>query len=177
MKKRKIGRWILLALFVAAIAWIAVGEDSCAQGIRALVGRKPDQSVLDSSFQVFPHSFRYYKFSLPSGSKNMALVGHFSASLAPANAGSSGNALSSGQQPNGAIDVLLLTEPAFESWRKSESAPMIYQSGSVSQANVRQSLPPQEGVYYLVFSNRSDSASAKKVTAALSLHSTSLFSY
>ncbi len=176
MKKRKIARWILLAVFIAAILWIAVGQDSCAQGTRALLGRKPDQSVLDSSFQVFPHSFRYYKFSLPAGSKNMALVGHFTVSGAAGNS-NPGNAQPVGQPPNETIEVFVLTEPAFEGWRKGESATTIYQSGRISGQNVRQSLPAGDGLYYLVFSNRFDPASTKKVTAALSLHSTSWFSY
>ena len=176
MKRRSVIRWILLALFAAAILWVALGQDSCAQGTRALLGRKPDQSVLNSSFQVFPHSFRYYKFSLPAGSKNMALIGHFSASV-PAGNSSPGNTQRSRQSANGAVEVYVLTEPAFESWRKAESPRTIYQSGRVSEQNVRQNLPAGDGVYYLVFSNRFDSASAKKVTAALSLHSTSWFSY
>ena len=175
MKKRKITRWIVLALFVAAIAWTAVSANPWAQGVRQLLGRKPDQPVLANSFQVSAHSFRYYKFTLPQGSKNMALAGEFHISLA------SGNAVNAtgiqAQENTPGLEVYVLNEPAFESWLRGNNAASIYQSGRVSEQKVKQVLAPGAGVYYLVFSNKFDPASAKKVTASLALHSTSWFSY
>ena len=165
MKKRSLVRWTLLAVFIAAILWIAVSENSCAQGFRALVGRKPDQPVLNSSFQIAPHAFRYYQFSLPAGSKNMTLVGHFTISAAGASPSDT------------SVEALVLTDSAFESWRTGNASPTIYDSGKVTDQKVQLKLPPGEGVYYLVFSNRFNTAAAKRVTASLALHSTSWLAY
>jgi hypothetical protein len=178
MKKRHVFRWLLLALFAAALLWVAVGEGSCVQGIRALLGRKPDQPILNSSFQVYPRNFRYYKFSLPAGSKDMVLIGHCGVSLAAASA----NAPVTQQTPQpsdatGTIEVYVLPESTFEAWRKGDSGAAIYRSGRVSDLNVQQPLPAGEGVYYLLFSNRFDSSSAKKIDANFALHSTGLLAY
>jgi len=174
MKKRKIARWIVLGLFIVGIVWIAASENSCAQGARQLLGRKPDQPVLNNSFQVSARSFRYYKFTLPQGSKNMALAGEFHVSVASANVNTPpGN---QGQKSIPSIDVYVLNEPAFEIWLKGGSPASIYQS-RVSQQKLKQALPAGAGVYYLVFSNKFDPTAAKKVTASLALRSTSWFSY
>jgi len=171
MKKRGcfgcFGR-IVLVIVLAMIAWAVFSSNPFAQGFRQLLGRKPDQPVLNSSFQIGPHSFRYYQFSLPQGSKNMVLVGDFKAEIA-----------NSAGQPatEAAIQVLLLNETAFEAWRQASSASSIYDSGNVRQAKIHQSLPDGAGNYYVVFSNRSDSVSSKKITSNLVLHSASLFSY
>jgi hypothetical protein len=164
MKKNRPTRWILLFLFLAVLAWVAVSENSCAQGVRALLGRKPDQPVLDSTFQVVRGGFRYYTFSLPEGEKNMALVGQFSVSTPGAQA-----------QPG--IEVYVLTEAEFDSWRKGTASAAVFQSGRVSEQKVQQNLPPEPGLYYLVFSNKFDPTSAKKVRASLALHSTSWIAY
>jgi hypothetical protein len=158
MKRRRVVRWVLLGLLVAAITWIAMSSNPFAQGVRQLLGRKPDQPVLNNSFQVSAHSFRYYKFSLPEGSKHMALVGHFEVSA-------------------GDIEVYLLSELAFGRWQKGNAVPSIYQSGKQSEQTIQQTLPTGAGVYYVVFSNKSDPGSAKKVNARLALHSTNWLSY
>ncbi|HVI78060.1 MAG TPA: hypothetical protein VM715_07825 [Candidatus Acidoferrum sp.] len=178
MKKPGIVRWVLLFLFAAALIWIAVGQSSCVQGVRAMLGRKPDQPVLNSSFQVLPRSFRYYKFSLPAGSRNMALVGHFSAAVPAASASNAERAQT--PQPanaNSTIEVYVLPESSFEAWRNGDSGATIYQSGRVSDLKVQQTLPAGDGVYYLLFSNRFDSAAAKKIDASFMLHSDSWFAF
>lgn len=178
MKKRKLGRWILLGLFLAVIIWVAVSSNPFAQGIRQLLGRKPDQPVLNSSFQVAAHSFRYYKFTLPEGSKNMALVGHFAVSIPNGSAGSTAGAQAPATaQSNSSIEVYVMRESAFDSWLKGNASPLIYQSGQVAELIVNQALPNGPGVYYVIFSDKFDPSAAKKVNAALSLHSTSWFSY
>jgi hypothetical protein len=175
MKKARIGCWIPVLVVLAVILWAAISSNPLAQGFRQLLGRKPDQPVLNSSFQIPPRGFRYYQFTLPQASKHMALVGHFSAFPAgtPVPSGSGGDAPSSGSL----IEVLLLTEPAFQSWQRGEPAPSVYDSSKVSQENVDQVLPAGAGLYYLVFSNRFDLASAKKINASLALHSTSWLAY
>lgn len=174
MKKRRVVRWVLLAFLLALIVWVAVSENSCAQGARQLLGRKPDQAVLNGSFQIAAHSFRYYKFTLPEGSKNMALVGSFRIVPGDASAPAGQN---QGKPSKAAVEVYVLNESDLDNWLKGNAASAIYQSGRVSEQKVERTLPAGSGVYYLVFSNKFDPASAKKVSAALALHSNRWFSY
>src|SRR5215469_2572301 len=81
--KRHYVRWILLALLLAAGVWAATSDNPWAQGLQELAGFKHDQEVLDSSFTVTPHNFRYYKFALPEGSVNVSIIGQFSAQPDP----------------------------------------------------------------------------------------------
>lgn len=152
------------------MAWAVFSSNPFAQGFRQLVGRKPDQPVLNSTFQISPRSFRYYKISLPTGSKNMILVGNFSSQAIPSAA--AGQSLSDGK-----IEVVVIKESDFEAWRQTNSARSVYDSGGVTQAKVQQMLPDGAGEFYVIFSNKSDSASPKKISANLVLHSGSFFSY
>ncbi len=166
MRKPRV-RWILLALFCAAIVWIVISSNPFAQGIRAVFGSQPDQPIMDGSFSVSPHSFRYYRFSLPEGSKNVALVGQFAASMASAKSANDRSASpASGQNSGSDIEVLVLSESEFARWQKGAATGSVYQSGAVTQGKVQQSLPDGSGVYYLVFSNRLDSTVSRKVNAS-----------
>lgn len=170
MKRRGCFRWIFPLFVIAVIAWAVFSSNPFAQGFRQLLGRKPDQPVLNSTFQVSPRSFRYYKISLPAGSKNMLLVGNFSSQ------GISGAA--AGQPSSeGKIEVIVIRESDFETWRQTNSAGSVYDSGGVTQAKVHQPLPDGAGEFYVVFSNRSDSAAPKRISANLVLHSGSFLSY
>jgi hypothetical protein len=175
MKKARIGCSIPILVVLAVILWAALSSNPLAQGFRQLLGRKPDQPVLNSSFQIPPRGFRYYKFTLPQASKHMALVGHFSAF--PAAAAEPPGTGSDAPRSGSLIEVLLLNESAFQSWERGEPAPSVYDSSKVSQENVDQVLPAGPGLYYLVFSNRFDVASAKKINASLTLHSTGWVAY
>lgn len=170
MKRRGCFRWIFPLFVLAVIAWAVLSSNPFAQGFRQLLGRKPDQPVLNSTFQVSARSFRYYKISLPAGSKNMLLVGSFrSQAIAGAAAG---------QTPTqGKIEAFVIAESAFEGWRQTNSASFIYDSGEVTEAKVHQALPDGAGEFYVIFSNKSDSTSPKKISANLVLHSGSFFSY
>jgi len=170
MKRRGCFRWVFPLFALLVIAWAAFSSNPFAQGVRQLLGRKPDQPVLNSTFQVSARSFRYYKINLPAGSKKMVLLGNFS-SQAVAGA-------AAGQSPSdGKIEVIVIKESDFEAWRQTNSASSVYDSGGVTQAKVQQMLPDGAGEFYVIFSNKSDSASPKKVSANLVLHSGSFFSY
>lgn len=163
-------RWIFTLFVLAVIAWAVFSSNPFAQGFRQLLGCKPDQPVLNSTFQVSPRSFRYYKVSLPAGSKNMVLVGTFSAQAVASPA--------TGQSPSdGKIEVIVIKESDFEAWRQTNSASSVYDSGGVTQAKVQQMLPDGAGEFYVIFSNKSDITSPKKISANLVLHSGSFFSY
>src|SRR3984885_1749723 len=82
---------ILLAIgagaLVAALLWIGIRDSESAQQVQEFVGWKHDQIILDSSFPVGPHTFRYYKFALPEGSVNVAVVGQFTSAADSQTAG------------------------------------------------------------------------------------------
>src|SRR5438270_11716811 len=69
--------WILLALLVGVALWALASDSSGAQQLQGFIGLKQDRIILDSAFTVGPHTFRYYKFALPEGSMNVAVVGQF----------------------------------------------------------------------------------------------------
>ena len=148
-----------------------------------------DGDVTDASLKCIAWNGRLLVIGFASGRipevklnrvllKNIALVGHCRVSLAAASA--NGPVTQQTRQPSdatGTIEVYVLPESNFEAWRKGDSGAAIYQSGRVSDLNVQQSLPAGEGVYYLLFSNRFDSSSAKKIDANFVLHSSSWFAF
>ncbi|HEX3820869.1 MAG TPA: hypothetical protein VHW45_11070 [Candidatus Sulfotelmatobacter sp.] len=144
----------LLILFLIAAAWTAISRNPYAQGVRALFGRTPDQTIIDHVFSVGPHSFRYYKFTLPEGSTHMAVVGQFRVL---------------GESGDDTIEILVLGEDQLNQWQTGASVRSIYTAGRVSQGTVRVDLPSGSGSYCLVFSNKLSTAGPKKVTATFVL--------
>lgn len=78
-KRRGLVFFLLVILLLALVIFGATSESPFAQEIQEMAGWKHDQTILDSPFSVGPHTFRYYKFSLPQGSVNVAIIGQFSA--------------------------------------------------------------------------------------------------
>jgi hypothetical protein len=165
-RKRRTVLWVLLALVVLAILWTGISDNPFAQGMQELVGWKHDQTILDNSFTVSSHSFRYYKFALPEGSVNVAMVGHFSASTE-----ASKNAINNDKNNNveDGIEVYVLSEPAFTVWQKGFATSSVYESGRIQQGTLQSELPAGAGIYYLVFNNKFSSKSAKNVNATVVL--------
>jgi hypothetical protein len=97
----------LLLLFLLAAAWIAISRNPYAQGLRAIFGRTPDQVILDRTFSVGAHGFRFYKFSLPEGASNMAVAGQFSVASDAA---------------ENTIEVLVLSEEELAKWQTGSVA-------------------------------------------------------
>src|SRR5579859_1881527 len=170
--KRRTVLWLLLVLFLVAVAWAGLSENPVAQQIQELVGWKHDQTVLDAPFTVGAHTFRYYKFSLPEGSVNVAIVGQFAAS-ADNPVVSSGRVAAKDKdktaEVDNNIDVLVLTEPAFTVWQNGYATSSIYDSGKVAEGKVQADVPAGAGIYYLVFSNKFAPKSTKNVRAAVVL--------
>ena len=163
---------LALALFLVAILWAATSDSPYAQGIQDLVGWKHDQAVVQIPFSVSAHSFRYYKFSLPPGSTNVAILGQFSASSdGNKNRGDRKNADkdNADQDADSNIEVYVLSEPAFVVWQNGYAASFVYESGRVSQGTVQAELPTGAGIYYLVFSNKFAPKAAKSVKATVLL--------
>ena len=166
--------WVLLVVVLVASLWAATSDSPYAQGIQDLVGWKHDQTVLQTPFSVSPHTFRYYKFSLPPGSLNVAIIGQFSASSDTnknhsdrKNAGKD-NA-DSDKEADTSIEVYVMSEPAFTVWQNGYAASSVYESGRVSQGTMEAELPPGAGIYYLVFNNKFAPKAAKNVNATVLL--------
>jgi hypothetical protein len=158
--------------------WGRVGrlsENPVAQQLQEVVGWKHDQTILDAPFTVGAHTFRYYKFSLPEGSVNVAIVGQFSAANVESRVVTSGKAAAkdkekdkTGDSENG-IEVSVLTEPAFTVWQNGYATSSIYDSGKVVEGKVQADVPAGAGIYYLVFNNKFAPKTAKNVHAAVVL--------
>jgi ribosomal protein L40E len=175
--KRKNGRlvtWALIGLVVIGIGWAAVSDNPFAQEMQDLVGWKHDHAILDEPFSVGAHSFRYYKFALPEGSLNVAIVGQFTAS-------DDGSKTVSGKSPDSNknkedkdavdnnIEVYVLSEPAFTVWQNGYATSSVYESGRVSSGTMQAELPAGAGIYYLVFNNKFAPKTPKSIDASVSL--------
>jgi hypothetical protein len=156
-RKRRVIRWVLLAILVGAVLWLSISDNPVAQEMRELVGVKQDHIIVDSTFSVGAHTFRYYKFSLPEGTANAAVVGQFKST--PANP-----AVTSGDS---SIEAYVLTESAFTPWRTGNTSTSLYDSGNVAESAVHADIPPGAGIYYLVFSNKSAPTTPKAVHATM----------
>ena len=161
--KRHYVRWILLALLLAALVWAATSENPFAQGLQELAGFKHDQSVLDNSFTVTPHNFRYYKFALPEGSVNVSIVGQFNAQADKT------ASHAKAEIDDNDVEVYVLSEEAFAVWQNGYATSSVYESGKTSQGKVEAELPAGAGIYYLIFSNKSSQKITKSVQATVSL--------
>jgi ribosomal protein L40E len=167
VRKRRIVLWVLVGLFLGAFLWVATSDNPFAQGVQELVGWKHDQTILETPFSVTAHNFRYYKFDLPEGSMNVSIVGQFMASATEKKAGSSKP--STGEQEDNDVEVYVLSEPAFAVWQNGYATSSVYESGRVSQGTMQAELPAGAGVYYLIFSNKFSTKTAKSVNATVLL--------
>lgn len=174
-RKRRILRWLLLLAVLAGFAlWVVVSDSTAAQEIQEFAGLKQDRPILDSAFSIGPHTFRYYKFALPEGSVNVAVVGQFHADADAQNAGahkasnqSAGGKTAGDKTTEGdnGLEVFVLTESAFTVWQNGYATSSIYDSGMVAEGNVQADIPAGAGIYYLVFSNKAAPKTPKAVHA------------
>ena len=168
---------ILLAIgagaLVAALLWVGISDSQSAQQVQEFVGWKHDQIILDSSFPVGPHTFRYYKFALPEGSVNVALVGQFTSAADNSTLGSrktnDKNKGKADTQVDNNIEVYVLTDSAFTVWQNEYATSSLYESGKVDAGNVQADVPAGAGIYYLIFSNKSSPKTPKIIHASILL--------
>jgi hypothetical protein len=176
-RKRRLLLWTLLLVLAGVMVWATVSDSTGAQQFQEFVGLKQDRSILDSAFSVGPHTFRYYKFALPEGSVNVAVVGQFKSAADSSGAGTHKNP--SGDRSAGdrskdtgsdsGIQVYVLTDAAFTVWQNGYATSSLYDSGIVAEGNVQAEIPAGAGIYYLVFSNKSAPKTPKSVHAAVLL--------
>jgi hypothetical protein len=161
---------ILLAIFGGLILWAGMSDSPSAQEVQEFVGWKHDRTVLDAAFSVGPHTFRYYKFALPEGSVNVAVVGQFTSAADRSNAGNRRDATKAKKEDiDDNIEVFVLSEPAFTVWQNGFATSSVYESGKVAAGTVQADVPAGAGIYYLVFSNKAAPKTAKSVHATVLL--------
>lgn len=162
--RRRVFLWSFLVIILAGIIWAIASDDPYAQGLQEFLGWKHDQTILQNPFSVAARSFRYYKFALPEGSTNVAIMGQFSVS---ANAAQPRK--TAAQDDDNNIEVYVLSEPSFAVWQNGYATSSVYESGQASQGTVQAELPAGAGIYYLVFSNKFAAKSGKNVNATFLL--------
>jgi hypothetical protein len=164
---------ILLAVLAALILWAGMSDSPTAQAVQEFVGWKHDRIILDEPFSVGPHTFRYYKFALPEGSVNVAIVGQFTSAADNSTAGSHRDAARTKNKEKEDIDnnveVYVLTDSAFTVWQNGYATSALYESGKVAEGTVQADVPAGAGIYYLVFSNKSAPKMAKAIHATVLL--------
>jgi hypothetical protein len=156
-RRKRVVRWVRLAILVAAVLWVSISDNPVAQEMRELAGVKQDQTIVAATFSVGAHTFRYYRFSLPEGTANALVVGEFKSTAAnPA-----------GTSDDNSIEAYILTESGFTAWRTGTATNSLYHSGIVAEGLVHSDIPPGAGIYYLVFSNKSSPTTPKAVHATM----------
>jgi ribosomal protein L40E len=176
-KRRSVVLFLLAVLLLGVVVLVATSDNPFAQDVQEMVGWKHDQTILDTPFSVGPHTFRYYKFSLPQGSVNVAIVGQFSSTAESPNAASRkdknkddpGSDKDKDKDSDSGIEVYVLTDAAFTVWQNGYATSSLYESGKVSVGTVQADIPAGAGIYYLVFSNKSSPKAPKTVRATVLL--------
>ena len=146
--------WLFLLLGLAAIWWVAASSSTTAQQFRELASGAHTEAISEKPFLVNSHSFSPYKFTVPSGAVNVFVSGPFSAASGPENE----------------VQVYVLSDDAFVTWRNGFAISPYYDSGKVSQGVIHATLPIGAGTYYVVFNNNFSAKAAKAVQADVTLH-------
>lgn len=167
-RKRHYVLWTIFVLLVAVFLGLATSSNPFAEGIQELAGNRHDQAVVDVPFSVSAKNIRYYKFTLPEASTDVAIVGDFT--VQPDAGGRKNDSKRPSPQPDPAIEVYVLSESSFAIWQTGYATSSVFESGRKSQGKIAADLPPGSGVYYLVFSNKFSPSVAKKVDATVVLH-------
>ena len=157
---------ILLAVLGGGMLWAGMSDSENAQLVQEFLGWKHDRVILDGPFSVGPHTFRYYKFALPEGSVNVAVVGQFTSA---ADISKVSNGKVKKEETDNNIEVFVLSEPAFTVWQNGYATSSVYESGKVAEGTVQADAPAGAGIYYLVFSNKFAPKTAKSIHATVLL--------
>jgi RNA polymerase subunit RPABC4/transcription elongation factor Spt4 len=151
--KPRIAIWFLLPMLLLVLVWAVTSDSPGIQQFQRLFNRSHAEIIVPASFSVGPHSFSYYKFTVPPGATHAAVDGQFSATAGTGNE----------------LEVFVFTDDAFASWQSGYSPSAYYSSGRVASGEIAAALPSGAGTYYVVFSNNFSARTSKAVQAAVSL--------
>jgi hypothetical protein len=175
-RSRGLLAFLLVILFLGVMVLVATSDSPMAQQVQEIAGWKHDQIILDAPFTVGPHTFRYYKFALPEGSVNVAIMGQFTAdnptpvahkNVAQRNKDTKDS--DKDKENESGIEVFVLTDEAFTVWQNGYATSSVYESDKVPMGTVQADLPAGAGVYYLVFSNKLSQKTLRNVHATVLL--------
>jgi hypothetical protein len=154
-KRRRSRTALLLLVMVLLIMgwWTATSTSTVAQQVREIASGAHTEAITEKTFSVNSRSFSSYKFSAPSGAVNVTVSGQFATKDAAGNE----------------VQVYVLSDDAFVTWRNGYAISPYYDSGKVVQGNIHAELPVGQGTYYLVFNNNFSVKAAKTVQAEVSL--------
>ena len=150
----RIAIWILACLVGLGIWWAASSDRAELQRLRETYVAPPHAETLsENAFSIHARGFVSNKFTIPSGASNVVVTGQF---RVKGNAGDE-------------IEVYVLSDEAFVTWRNGYSTSTYYDSGKVLQGHLQAALPDDAGTYYLVFSNLVSARTARAVQADVTL--------
>ena len=139
--------------------------------MQEFVGWKHDRIILDSSFPVGPHTFRYYKFALPEGSVNVAVVGQFaSAADDSSRAANRRDRTKAKKEEWTTISRSTFSRTQRSPFGRTNTRPVPFtKAAEWPRATVQADVPAGAGIYYLMFSNKFRAKAAKNVHATVLL--------
>ena len=149
----RIAIWIVAGLVGLGIWWAWSDRAGLERLRETYVAPPHGESLGEKTFSINPRGFVSNKFTVPSGASNVVVTGQF---------GVKGHA---GDE----IEVYVLSDEAFVTWRNGYSTSTYYDSGKVLHGNLQATLPDDAGAYYLVFSNQISVGKAKAVQADVTL--------
>lgn len=138
------GVWGVL---IVALVFVA----GCGGDDNPVVSNDREEVIVDTSFTLRAGDSRDYNFRVDTFTqKNVNIEGSFSVG--------SGNT----------IQVLLMSEAAFNAWRSTGAVDALYNSGTVASGNINIAMDTT-GLYRLVFSNVADATNDKSVTTSVKM--------
>ena len=166
-QRRVVPLLLLVLVLLGAVLWALTSKGPAAQQVQEFVHWSQEQTIIDSSISVNPHSFSPHMFTVPPGALDVSVNGEFSA-LATSPHNRSGNVNESVKDHDPGIEAYVLSDEAFTVWSTGYAAQSQYESGPVAGSTINAPLPLGAGVYYVVFSNK-NSPRAKTVHAVVTL--------
>jgi hypothetical protein len=112
-----------------------------------------NRPIGEAAFTIPAHGAKQYKFVVPAGASAVSLEGHFAATGGPRNS----------------IEVWVMNDDQFVNWMNRHPLMAIYNSQKVTQGTVKVILPPDGGIYHVVFNNEFSMLTPKAVEASLVL--------
>jgi hypothetical protein len=141
-------------LILVAVGFLLLSQSGGRRGLREKFVSPPHiETISQGTFSMEPRGLTSNKFAVPAGASNVVVAGQFDA----------------GDGPGNEIEVYVLSDDAFVTWRDGYSTSTYYDSGKVSRGIIRATLPVDAGYYYLVFSNKVSPKTARTVQADVTL--------